>query len=337
MDKTERQISGYSSLLIALMLNSGRLLAMREQGMMARFWQFNPGELAFQIGVQFLLCYLLFYLNLQHNRLSAFRTRNKIFTYLCLNFLLLFIGLMAGGILQRYLFHSYQIRGLYWATYIARTSLSAILVGILIKIVLLIRESKRHMQENERLKSAYTTAELQLLKAQLNPHFLFNSLSSLSGVVREDPMLAQQYINHLSKVFRYSLHQTRQLVTLEEELIMLRSFGQLLKMRFEQAFVLNINVESPYTSYKLPHLSLQPLLENAAKHNAATLTMPLLVNIYVETDHLVISNNLQPANAESNGIGLSNLNERFRILMHKEIEIVRTEGHFIVKLPLQHE
>ena len=338
MDKTERQISLYSAVLIALLLNSGRLLAMRENAFVARFWQFNLAEFIFQVLVHFCICYLLFYVNLSSNGLSRLRKRQKVFFYVLINVLCLFCCLLIGGILQRFLFQNHQFRGVYWAAYMARVALSGVLIGILTKIILLMRESKKQAQENESLKSAYAIAELELLKERLNPHFLFNSLSSLSGIVREDPVLAQQYINHLSKVFRYALlDQSRHLVTLEEELTMLRSFGQLLKMRFENAFHLNISIEKTYLTHKLPHLSLQPLLENAAKHNAATLTKPLQVNITIEAGFLVMSNNLQPVEAESNGIGLANLNERFRILMNKEIDIECTLDHFIVKLPLQHE
>ena len=338
MDKTERQISLYSAALIALLLNSGRLLAMRENAFAARLWQFNFGEFIFQVLVHFCICYLLFQINLSHNWLSAFRTNRKVFFYIIFNTIILFGCLLFGGILQRYIFQIHQFRGVYWAAYMARTGLSGVLVGILIKIILLMRKSKKQAQENERLKHAYTVAELELLKERINPHFLFNSLSSLSGIVREDPLLAQQYINHLSKVFRYSLvHQTKNLVTVEEELTMLHSFGALLKMRFENAFQIAINIEKSNLLHKLPHLSLQPLLENAAKHNAATLVSPLRVDINIEAGHLVVRNNLQPVEAESNGIGLSNLNERFRILMNREIDIERTLDHFTVKLPLQHE
>lgn len=118
---------------------------------------------------------------------------------------------------------------------------------------------------------------------------------------------------------------------------MLRSFAQLITLRLEDAFKLDINVDSARLNNELPHLSLQPLLENAVKHNAATITKPLTVSIYMEGDLLVISNNLQEVSSpeNSNGIGLANLNERFRIMTGREIEIIKTAGRFIVKLPLK--
>ncbi len=109
------------------------------------------------------------------------------------------------------------------------------------------REGKRGETENESLKKAYMAAELELLKEQMNPHFLFNSLSSLSGVIREDPALAQKYVRELSNVFRYALaHSKDNLVTVGDELIMLRSFSQLISMRLEGAFRLDINITEPF-------------------------------------------------------------------------------------------
>jgi two-component system LytT family sensor kinase len=202
---------------------------------------------------------------------------------------------------------------------------------------MLMRESKEKDKENDQLKTAFLEAELEALKEQLNPHFLFNSLSSLSGIVREDPEKAQYFISHLSKIFRYSLAGSQNhLVTIEDELTMIKSYEELLKMRFETAFQLETSIDKRYLGVMLPHLSLQPLLENAAKHNSASITKPLKVEIFISGHNLVVSNNLQqiiePEN--STGIGLANLNSRFRILMHKEIEIEKSNDSFRVKLPV---
>ncbi|MDN3581029.1 sensor histidine kinase [Mucilaginibacter flavus] len=330
----------YSSLLIALLLNSAKLLALRENGIVAHYWHFNAAELGFQFAVQFGFCYLLFYLNLKDGWLTDYRDRNKYLPYFIYNITLSFFCMVVcGGIQKRiFAFNDGQLKGAFWAGYFTRFSLTVILVGIIIKLILLMRQTKEQALENERLKNAYTTAELELLKEQLNPHFLFNSLSSLSGVVRENPALAQQYIKHLSSVFRYTLVKpSAHLVTVAEELTMVKSFAQLLKMRFENAFDLKIEVDEKYLNYKVPHLSLQPLLENAAKHNAATLKSPLTVTVNVIWDQLTVSNNLNPVEAEGTGTGLANLSQRFKILLHRDIEILKTADQFIVKLPLLHE
>ncbi|OJV12624.1 MAG: hypothetical protein BGO21_02440 [Dyadobacter sp. 50-39] len=339
MDKNEHRICWYSSLLIALMVNSPKLLALRENGLMAQYWRFNPYELVFQFVFNVIFCVLLFSINLRSGRwLSSHREMRRYLRYAVFNTLVFFVLLLTGTALQRLFFPGFQPARLVFSGSFFRLGLSGLLAGIIIKIVLLMRSSSRIAAENQQLKNAYLASELQLLKEQMNPHFLFNSLSSLSAVVRENPERAQKYIRDLSAVFRYALVGSHtDLVPLSDELTMLRSFAKLIFMRLEDAFELTIHVSDVYLLVKVPHLSLQPLLENAVKHNAATVDRPLKVEIEVKVDQLIFSNSLWeiPAPEASNGMGLANLNERFRILMHQEIEIIRSDTHFIVKLPLK--
>jgi len=166
------------------------------------------------------------------------------------------------------------------------------------------------------------------LKGQLNPHFLFNSLSSLSAIVREDPRLAQKYIGHLSKIFRYSLQQaSTDFVPLTEELQAVRSYAELLKMRYEEGFRLTMPSEDKLNGQRILPMSLQLLVENALKHNTASAAHPLHITISLQAlpsgdtsagqpRVLEVRNNRQPVSfpEPSTGIGLSNLNERYRIL-----------------------
>jgi sensor histidine kinase YesM len=338
MDKNEQRICGYSALLIALMMSLPRLLALREHGIIARYWHFNPAEFVFQFVFNLLFCYLLFNINLRSNSvLSIYRSDNRYATYFLFNGSVVLLGITLGSIIQFICFESARL-GVLWMGYLARFGLSAVMMGIIVKIILLLRQARNKDIENEQLKSARMVAELDLLKEQMNPHFLFNSLSSLSGVIREDPELAQKYLRELSNVFRYALARSKaNLVRLDEELAMLRSFAQLITMRLEDAFKLDIEVDDQFMACQLPHLSLQPLLENAVKHNSATKRHPLKVKIYVDDEQLVMVNTLNEIEVpeESNGIGLANLNERFKIMLDHEIGIVKTDEYFIVKLPLK--
>jgi len=251
---------------------------------------------------------------------------------------LLVAGFFAGMLVQVKFFGDDTPLTVFLGAYILRLVASQALMGILIKILLLLKENNRKDKENEQLRNAYLNAQLQLLKEELNPHFFFNALSSLSSIVREDPQKAQQYISHLSKMFRYSLNrQEKSLVTLKDELTMLDSYLALQKMRLEDGLAVNINIPQQYYNSKLPYMSLQPLLENAVKHNMASAGAPLKASIFLEGDILVVENNIQPLRlpAEGNGTGLANLNERCRILMHQEIAIEKTPDKFVVKLPLQ--
>ncbi|PUZ21513.1 Histidine kinase [Chitinophaga costaii] len=337
MDSNERRICVYSSLLIALMVNSGRLLALREHGIVAQYWHFNFWEYSFQLLYNLAFCILLFYINLgARSPIARYRQQHYI-TYYLYNGLFIMAAMLTGNALQYFLFANGHLPGVFWMGYFARFGLSAIMIGIVVRIILLLRESRQKDREHEQLKTSYLEAQLELLKEQLNPHLLFNSLSSLSGIVREDPTLAQFYIGHLSKVFRHALLRPgTTLVTVADELQLLPSFEALLNMRFEKGFRLEVQVDAPYLTARIPHLSLQPLLENAAKHNAALPDSPLVVKVYVQDDWLIVHNNLQEIAVpeHSTGIGLLNLNERFRLLLHQEIEIEKTTNAFIVKLPL---
>jgi len=339
MDKTEKRICWYSSLLIGLLMSSPKILALRGDGIVAHYWHFNLAELVLQVAINVGFCYLLFYINLANQKGPRIYAGRKMqVLWFIFNVSLMIVSFITGGIIQRLCFRSDQLPAIYWLGYVSRFFLSFVFTVIIIKILLLIRESKQKDAENNRLKTAYLEAELELLKEQLNPHFLFNSLSSLSGIVRENPAMAQHFINHLSKIFRYALAPPNAtLVTVADELTMVRSYEQLLTMRFEKAFALEITVAQQYYSFKIPHLTLQPLLENAAKHNSASISKPLKVKIFVEGDNIIVSNNLQEVEEPGNGtgIGLANLNSRYRILMSKEIDIVKTKDCFIVKLPLK--
>jgi two-component system LytT family sensor kinase len=338
MNKTEQRICLYSGLFIGLVMNSPKLLALRENSIVGRYWHFNLFELLVQISINIGFCYLIFYANLRKGKwLSICLENGHILSYLFLNLLIGITYYFAGGIFQRHLFSMSQLKGVYWSGYFGRFALSALFSGIIIKLILLLREGVAKDQENIQLKTAYLEAELQLLKEQVNPHFLFNSLSSLSGVVRENPEKAQGFISHLSRILRYALvHSNNQMVAVGDELSIVKSYEQLLKMRFEEAFILCIDIPPEYLEKQLPHLSLQPLVENAAKHNVATNAKPLKVNIFIEGGKLVVSNNYQETtiNENSTGTGLNNLNSRYRILAHKEIDIEKNKESFIVKLPL---
>lgn len=339
MDKNERRICWYSTVLIVLLVNSPKLLALRPNGIIARYWHFNLAELLLQITFNFLFCWLLFEWSLNRRfKLSGYFKNKEFGLYFLFSILFLTGFLLITGSVQRCLFPDDQIARFYWLGQFSRLGLSGLLTIIFIKIILLLRDAKMKDLENEKLNNAYIAAELELLKEQMNPHFLFNALSSLTGVIRENPDLAQKYVRELSNVFRYAITPSKaNLVTIDDELTVLRSFAQLITMRLENAFEFNINVGEEYLARRLPHLSLQPLIENAVKHNAATATRPLKVTVSIEDEHVVVCNTIWeiPVPESSNGLGLANLNGRFKIMMHREIEIIKTAEYFIVKLPLK--
>lgn len=320
----KRQLYIYSSLFITLALNIPKLFALRDNTPLSHFIPFNLSEIIFQTLLNLIFCFIVFYTS------DTFRI-NKVITHL-VNLLVLLFFFTIGLTIQKNLYGAGYFlpgRGLG-----IKLILTLILVLIEVRIVDILRHARQKELENDRLRNANLKAELNLLKGQLQPHFFFNALSSLSGVVREDPAKAQYYINQLSRFFRYSLQkEDTGLVDLQEEINAVNSYAALLKMRHEEGFQLIIDIPEEQHHRRLPHMSLQPLVENALKHNK----IPLQLEISLQNDQLVIQNNLQPVHfpEPGTGIGLANLNERYKILLQKEISIERTATTFIVKLPLQ--
>jgi len=314
-----------------------KLLALREGAFIGQYWHFNGWELLFQATLNFCFCLLLTRMILGLPKYLNTAAYAKTLIVIIAAVLFLFITGITGIAVQKRIFLNETPDKLLKATYTTRLAVSAGLVTILVRIIHLLRQSKTKDKENERLQTAYLNAQLQLLKEELNPHFFFNALSSLSAIVREDPKLAQQYISHLSKTFRHTLNaEKKQIITLKEELAIFDSYIALMKMRLENGLIISIEIPEGLLNKKLPYMSLQPLLENAVKHNAASVSNPLRVSISANGNYIIVQNNLQPVSfeEESTATGLANLNERFRILMKKEIEISKTDHHFAVKLPL---
>ena len=204
---------------------------------------------------------------------------------------------------------------------------------------LLYREQQISL-ENEMLRNENLTTKYNMLASQINPHFLFNSLSSLSMLVREkDEERALKYIDQLSYTFRY-LSQNgagSTLTTLREEMQFAEAYSYLFKIRYAEKIQFEFNIEEEYLDYQLPPISLQPLIGNTVKHNTISSRKLFVVKIYTENGYLVVSNEKRPM-LEPNpgtGVGLSNLNSRYQLLLNREIEIIDNEKLFAVLLPLE--
>ena len=207
------------------------------------------------------------------------------------------------------------------------------------RIYTLIYREQQISLENERLHNENLTTKYNMLASQINPHFLFNSLSSLSMLVREkDEERALKYIDQLSYTFRYLSQNgaNSNFVTLREEIQFAEAYSYLFKIRYADKIVFDFDIEEQYLSYKLPPISLQPLIGNAVKHNTISSKRLFRVHIYTEDGFLVVSNEKRPM-LEPNpgtGVGLSNLNSRYQLLLNMEIEIIDNDKEFVVRLPL---
>lgn len=181
------------------------------------------------------------------------------------------------------------------------------------------------------------SAKFDALKNQLDPHFLFNSLNVLTGLIDENPEKAQQFTTALAKVYRYVLEQkNKELISLDEELDFARTYIDLLQMRFEDSILTEIPSQSSHPDYKIVPLSLQLLLENAVKHNLLSPQQPLKISVYEENGMLVVENSLNIKETIDNktGFGLNNIKQRYALLSSQKTIIEKTEKKFIIKLPL---
>lgn len=212
-----------------------------------------------------------------------------------------------------------------------------ILVISIYEGIYLFAELKKSKIEQEVLIKENITSQLDGLKNQVNPHFLFNSLNTLASIIPEDKDRGVRFVTKLSKVYRYILDiKDQKLILVREELEYLNSYTYLLKERFGDNIKIDINVNvEDYNKLIIP-LSLQITFENAIKHNIITSSKPLNIHVYLENGNLVVKNNLQKKSTieSSTKTGLQNIKNRYRFFTDKEVGVISTKDHFIVTLPL---
>ena len=228
------------------------------------------------------------------------------------------------------------------APWMSGTVISSIIVTAIISLFLHSRAFLLGWREAslraERLAREQVQSQYLSLKNQLQPHFLFNSLSALSSLVHQNPDLATKFIHQLSGMYRYILSYSEDaLVPLDQELAFLRSYLFLMQIRFGDNLRADIDLPALPGTMVAP-LTLQLLAENAFKHNEVSQARPLSLRIYLSADghHVVVSNLIQPRSmpAESTGVGLSNIRERYRLLSGREVSIHQNNGQFEVSIPL---
>jgi len=260
----------------------------------------------------------------------------------------IFVATIALGIV-RYIF-LVLLYGVSFETFINREGFGdyfvSTLIGLFISAIYqgawFIRLWKQGIIETEQLKSSQAAAQYEALNAQVNPHFLFNSLNVLSNLVRTNPDKAEDFIQGLSHIYRYVLDiRKEETVLLTTEVEALRNYNELVNTRFGNRIEINDQLSpklhaGQWSDRKVIPLSMQMLVENAVKHNGATQANPLHIKLYEENDWIVITNNRPPRFEESDGkgVGLTNIQERYQLVANKEIIIEDTKEAFTVKLPL---
>jgi sensor histidine kinase YesM len=264
-----------------------------------------------------------------------------------MNLKLFILGVLAIVILNNCLF--FILRTVYVSIYhptftifdtfiLQLTTLEGFLKAILVLSMLFslnfFKRWKIEYQENERLKRNELELENRALKSQLNPHFLFNNLNTLSGLIQEDQSIANDFLKEMSDMYRYILKTTdKEVVPLNDEVKFAKNYSYLLKQRFGKNFKYSIEVND--LDYMLPPISLHLLLENIIKHNRIDDSHPMHFTIKQTEDSLCVENRIQlKNNVDSTKKGLHILAEQYKFLTKRTISISNTNNMFLVKLPL---
>jgi len=196
---------------------------------------------------------------------------------------------------------------------------------------------KKAIENNEELKRENLIAKYEVLKNKVNPHFLFNSLNTLSSVIERKPELGNDYVKKLSNIYRYVLEQSdKELVPLDTEMKFVEDYVFLSKIRFGEALSFHSTVPNN-TNIQVVPLGLQTLVENAIKHNIISDDMPLRIEIGIENGFIVLKNNIQKKNIiipDRKPHGLENLKNRYGYLTDSLIEVIESDEIFLVRLPI---
>lgn len=221
----------------------------------------------------------------------------------------------------------------YIATYFTSFFVISLYEGIY-----LYQQNKEAILKSEKLKREHINSELQGLRNQVNPHFLFNSLNTLISIIPEDQELAESFLIKLSSVYRYTLeNRDDQLVPLRQELKFIESYVFLLKERFRNNLNVSIEVADNYLDQYVVPMSLQLLFENVIKHNILSAKKPLTIKVFVDANNnIVVQNNIQvkKQTLPSTGVGLENISSRISYFTEKKLEVLEDDQYFRVGMPL---
>lgn len=222
-----------------------------------------------------------------------------------------------------------------------------VFISVIYECVYFFSMWKTSIVEAEELKRQQVISQFETLKSQVNPHFLFNSLNTLSGLIEENPERAVNFVQELSKVYRHILNtRDKDTISLEEEMRFLHSYLFLLKMRFGDNLITEIQVDNKLNNMQLPALAVQQLVENAIKHNVIATGRQLYLTITTgsdahlngeaEQDKLTVENNIQKKISvePSSGFGLESIRHRFHLLGGSDIQVTENERMFRVSIPL---
>jgi LytS/YehU family sensor histidine kinase len=233
------------------------------------------------------------------------------------------------------------LQSVFYKTTLFRVLASILLAGILYGIYKFRTKQQKQMyllkSKAQLLKKEKVMVMYESLKQQLNPHFLFNSLSSLSGLIETNQQMAAVFLDQMSDIYRYILKNSEnETVTLGEEIEFVQLYINLQQTRFKKGLLVNQDVPDEYLHFRIAPVTLQNLIENAIKHNIIDAGSPLVIDIYIDNDYLVVRNNLQRKGVveTSNKKGLAQFISLYTYLIDKPVRIEEDNYHFTIRIPL---
>lgn len=287
--------------------------------------------------VNVLLLYFLF--AFQFWVLRKFKNPKKRALYILFGSLVLvFILSPALSRLQWYIAKETLPPNLYTIVFFTKDLILLLITLLIVSLINLLEETRKILIENQKLSMESLQNRYDALKNQVDPHFLFNSLNTLKGLIGYDDDKAHEYVDQLSSVFRYTM-QNKQVMKLPEELEFVKSYIYLMKIRYNDALQIDYHPDEKFFEYYILPFGLQSLIENAVKHNVITQKYPLRITVETtDRDTILVKNNIHlKSGAMSSGIGLANLNERYKMIFDKEITINKDDSFFRVEIPLIHD
>lgn len=264
--------------------------------------------------------------------------RKRLLWLITLSVLYIMLSCPVVGLAADYLFpHGHGVKEPTFVQKYGSAMILLLMVGAIYESRRLFTLWKDTLLEKEQLERAHLASQLEGLRNQVNPHFLFNSLNTLIFLIPEDSEKAVRFVQQLSKVYRYVLEsRDAKLISLREELKFLYSYIYLLHERFGENLQINIRDLDERQNTAIVPLTLQLLFENAIKHNVISTEKPLHIEVFAENGHLVVRNNFQRKNQvmDSTGVGLQNIKDRYRMLIERDVEVIVSQQYFTVALPM---
>ncbi|MEL6848789.1 MAG: histidine kinase [Bacteroidota bacterium] len=339
MFKSKIIIIFLGALSVTLLLNFQRMVIAIQGNSLSSSLGLTKEVLIFRMILMFGYACLLLGVNLswKNNWFPAPSVRQKL-SLVAVNSGILLLGIIVAIALK--LQHSsavYEQKQIIFATVINYLVVHPILL-LLARFINLTFKQQQNLLEKEQAKQKALQHQLAAIRSQINPHFLFNSLDSLTALIREQSDRALAFVDQLSWLLRSTLQRSNEdFLPLAEEWEYLESYIFLQKERFGEKFKVDIRIPDDWKKESVPSFSLQLLVENAIKHNIASSKQPLMVEIFPENEQLKVRNRIQKRGDApvSTGTGLANLSVRFRMLKKRDIQILQDEHFFTVSLPIK--